>query len=253
MLVGRMLAALTWMLGAGSLALFGAFLWTGNVSTIDLRLTTGLLMLWDAFLCLLFFAQHSILVRRSVRAALKRTVPEYLQGVAYTMTSAVALLGVILLWQHSAMNVYALHGAARWPFRVILLLAFAGVVWGIQSLERFDAFGIDMYLAHVRGRQLPPVSMTVDGPYGMVRHPFYAFGIVAVWATPVLSVDRLLFNCLFTGWIYLGARLEERDLLGEFGEHYAFYRKAVPMFLPRSWTPQRAARKAKAASGGRAS
>jgi protein-S-isoprenylcysteine O-methyltransferase Ste14 len=251
MLVARVVAALAWILGAGSLALFGAFLWTESLGGIDLRLTHRSLLLWDASLCLLFFSQHSILIRRAVRDALKKAIPEYCQGVAYTFASAVVLLTLVLSWQHSAVNLYALQGAGRWVLRVVLLIAFVGVLWGIRSLERFDAFGIDLYLAHIRRSQSSPARLTIKGPYGLVRHPFYAFAIVALWATPVLSTDRLLLNVLFTGWILLGASLEERDLLAEFGEDYARYRQAVPMFVPRGWTRRDKADKEKAVSGGR--
>lgn len=236
MLVARVLAALAWIHGVGSLVLFGAFLWTESLGAIDLRLTPRSLLVWDAALCLLFFSQHSILIRRPVRNALKKAIPEHCQGVAYTFASAVVLLTLVLLWQHSAVDLYALHGVGWWVLRVVLLLALAGFVWGVRSLERFDAFGIDMYLAHIRRKPPSPAKLTVKGPYGLVRHPFYALIIVVLWVTPVLSVDRLLLNVLFTGWILLGASLEERDLLAEFGKDYASYRQAVPMFLPRRWT-----------------
>ncbi len=235
MLVTRVMVVLAWILGAGSLALFVAFLWAGSLEVIDLRLTSRSLLLWNASLCLLFFAQHSILIRRSVRGAIRKVIPEYCQGVAYTFTSAVALLTLILLWQHSPMNLYALHGMGRWLLRLVLLLAFVGFLSGIRSLERFDAFGIDAYLAHIRGTQLLPARLTIKGAYGVMRHPFYAFAIVVLWTTPLLSVDRLLLNVLFTGWILLGASLEERDLLAEFCEDYDAYRKTIPMFVPRLW------------------
>ncbi len=249
MLVARLVAALAWILGAGSLALFGAFLWSGSLGAIDLRLANRSLLAWDAFLCLLFFAQHSILIRRPVRNALKKAIPEYCYGVAYTFASAVVLLALVLLWQRSAVNLYALEGPGRWALKVVLLLAFVGVLWGIRSLEKFDAFGINGYLAHSRKRQPAPIPLTVNGPYALVRHPFYAFAIVALWATPVLSMDRLLLNVLFTGWIVLGASLEECDLLAEFGEAYALYRQEVPMFVPRRWARREEAEKAKGMGG----
>ncbi len=233
MLAVRIVVALTWILGAGSLASFGAFLWAGSFGAIDLHLTQRSRMLWDAFLCLLFFAQHSILIRRSVRNALLKVIPEYCHGVAYTFASAVVLLALVLLWQDSTVKLYVVHGGGRWALRLVLLLALAGVLWGIRSLEKFDAFGIDTYLSHIRGKRTSPPTLTIKGLYGVVRHPFYAMAIVALWATPLLSADRLLFNVFFSAWILLGARLEERDLLSEFGEAYARYRRAVPMFVPR--------------------
>jgi methanethiol S-methyltransferase len=235
MLVARVVVALAWILGAGSLLLFGGFLWTGGIVGVELHFTTSSALLWDAFLCVLFFAQHSILIRRPVRNALRNAIPDHFYGLAYTYASAVALLLLVVLWQQVAGPLYIVLGVGRWVLRITLLLAFVGVLWGIGSLERFDAFGVDTYLNHVRQRRAPPEHLTVRGPYGLVRHPFYAFGIVALWATPVLSVDRLLLNVLFTGWILLGARHEERDLLADFGEDYARYRESVPMFFPRIW------------------
>ena len=93
------------------------------------------------------------------------------------------------------------------------------------------------------------MPFTVKGPYRYLRHPFYAFSIVALWAIPSLSVDRLLFNVLFTGWIVLGAALEERDLLAQFGDDYARYRQTVPMLVPRPWRGVEAGKKANAAGG----
>lgn len=168
MLVARVAAVLTWIAGAGSLAL----LWSESLVGLDLRLTKHTLLLWDLSLCLLFFAQHSILVRRSVRNQLRRLIPEHRQGLVYTFTSAVALAALILFWQHSAENFYALSGSVRWIPRALLLLALAGVLWGILALDRFDAFGIEAYLAHVRGQQLPLGPLIVRGPYRLVRHPF---------------------------------------------------------------------------------
>ncbi len=252
MALARLLMALAWILGAGSLLAFGAFLWTENLSVVDLRLTRSSALLWDALLCLLFIAQHSILVRRPVRNTLRRAIPDYFYGLAYTYTSAVALFLLVVFWQHAAGNVYTVHGVGRWVLRITLLLAFVGVLWGIGSLERFDVFGVDAYLNHLRQRQEPPGHLTVKGPYGIVRHPFYAFGIVALWATPVFSADRLLLNVLFTGWILLGASLEERDLLADFGENYVRYRESVPMFLPRVRRGRTESKKTNPASRNRA-
>ena len=235
MFLPRLLTALAWILGVSSLLVFGGFLWNEDVGGFDLRLSPRSALLWDSSLCFLFFAQHSILIRRPVRNALKRTIPDHCYGLAYTYASAVVLLLLVVLWQHADRNLYTVYGAGKWVLRITLLLAFLGVVWGIGSLEKFDAFGVNTYLNHIRQRQSPVQHLAIKGPYGFVRHPFYACAIVALWVTPVLPIDRLLLNILFTGWILLGASLEERDLLAEFGEDYADYRKAVPMFVPRLW------------------
>ncbi len=249
MLLARLFTVLAWILGTGSLLAFGAFLWADQLAGFDLGLAAVGTLFWDSLLCLLFFAQHSILIRRQVRALLRKAIPDHFYYLFYTYTSALALLALVLLWQHTPGNLYNVQGFARWTLRIPLVLAFVGVLWGIGSLEKFDAFGIDAYLNHVRQRQRPSEHLTVQGPYRIVRHPFYAAGIVALWATPSLSVDRLLLNILFTGWILLGAILEERDLLAHFGEDYIRYRRSTPMFVPR-W--RKKGERATAVSGRRA-
>jgi protein-S-isoprenylcysteine O-methyltransferase Ste14 len=233
MLIARLLAVLAWVLGAGSLLAFGVFLFNEHLDGVDFGFTPPLALTWDASLCFLFFAQHSLLIRRSVRNVLRPAIPDHCFYLVYTYTSGIALLLLVALWQHVAVNLYVVHGIGRWMLRMVLLLAFAAVLWGIGSLEKFDAFGIDAYLDHVRQRQRPTEDLSLKGPYGIVRHPFYAAGIVALWATPFLSLDRLVLNVLFTSWIIVGANLEEGDLLAHFGQNYARYRESVPMFVPR--------------------
>ena len=56
--------------------------------------------------------------------------------------------------------------------------------------------------------------------------------LLLIWSTPRLPTDRLLFNVLWTAWIVVGAKLEERDLLVEFGETYRRNQLCVSVLLP---------------------
>ena len=56
--------------------------------------------------------------------------------------------------------------------------------------------------------------------------------LLLIWSTPRLSTDQLLFNVLWTAWIVVGAKLEERDLVADFGDTYRRYQRAVPMLVP---------------------
>jgi protein-S-isoprenylcysteine O-methyltransferase Ste14 len=58
------------------------------------------------------------------------------------------------------------------------------------------------------------------------------FNPLLFWTNPEITADRLLFNVLWTGWIYVGTLLEERDLRSEFGNAYAEYQSQVPRCLP---------------------
>jgi len=72
----------------------------------------------------------------------------------------------------------------------------------------------------------------VRGPYRWVWHPLYLCVLVLIWASLELTADRLLFNVLWTAWMVVGAILEERDLLADFGEVYRDYQRKVPMLIP---------------------
>jgi protein-S-isoprenylcysteine O-methyltransferase Ste14 len=219
-------------LGAGSLVIFAAFLWTGAFGLVDLAMTERGKVVFDSALCLVFFLQHSVMVRRGFRIRLQKWLPEYWSGVIYTIASAFALLVLVGAWQRSNVQFYVATATERWLLGTVLLLALAGVLWGIRSLGDFDAFGIRKLLAEIRGGAAPRTVLTINGPYRVVRHPFYAFAIVALWAAPVLSLDRAVLNIMFTLWIAVGATLEERDLVSEFGEAYRNYQRMVPMFVP---------------------
>ena len=83
--------------------------------------------------------------------------------------------------------------------------------------------------------------------YRLVRHPLMVGFLVVFWAAPDMSVGRLLFAAVSTGYILVGIRFEERDLKSQLGEGYRRYLTEVPRFLPR--VPLR--RSARVASGQR--
>ena len=59
-----------------------------------------------------------------------------------------------------------------------------------------------------------------------------------IWASPDVTADRLLFNVLWSIWMVVATRLEERDLAADFGEAYREYQRSVPMLVPRSLRPR---------------
>ncbi len=226
------IAAAVVVIGIGSLLVFGVFLWRGAFEVIHLDLRWYSALLWDAFLCLAFFAQHSIMVRKPFGTWLGRFVPAHFHRAIYTVASGAAVLLLTLCWQHSRIDVVVMGSAGRLLMPILLISVVAVFLWAILSLREFDAFGVQAMLAHFRAKQPDPAPLTVRGPYRWVRHPFYASGIVAVWACPTWSADRLLFNVLFTLWMVAGAYLEERDLVADFGDTYRAYQRQVPMLVP---------------------
>jgi protein-S-isoprenylcysteine O-methyltransferase Ste14 len=224
--------ALAALVGGGSLLLFGFFIIIGPVTIIRLNVSECQMFLWDGLLSILFFIQHSGMVRVSFRDRLSSFVPSRYHPSIYAVASGVTLMAVVLLWQTSPTTLVQLQGPLRWLPRVVTLLVIAGFAWGFRTLALFDTFGLVPLMARPRGNEPRTPALIVRGPYLWLRHPLYFFTMVLIWAGPDMRSDRLLFNLLWTLWIVLASFLEERDLVVAFGDAYRNYQKVVPMLIP---------------------
>lgn len=221
------------LLGWASLLVLMAFLFVGSFGVFDLGLGTTAALCLDAGLCLAFFLQHSIMVRKSFRRWQAKAVPAEYGDAIYAIASGFILLAMVVFWQVPDWPVVAVQGAFRVPFWGLFFLSIAGFAWGVRSFKHFDPFGITAIRHRLRGTHPRPQPFVAVGPYRRVRHPLYLFMMLMIWSCPTLTMDRLLFNLLWTAWITLvGTVMEERDLVAEFGDTYREYQRAVPMLIP---------------------
>lgn len=228
--------ALSILLGVGSIVLFA---WPGRPVFVNMGLSPGGALWWNAVVSVVFFAQHSIMVRRSVRVRLAAVVPQRYDRAFYAITSGLALIVVVVLLQPDAGPLFVLQGLPRMVVTLAALAAVAGFAWGIHALRSFDLLGLRPIREHLRDKPADshaaaaePNALVVRGPYRWVRHPLYTCVIVLLWADPQMGPGRLVLAGLWTAWIYVGARLEERDLIADFGDEYREYRKRVPILIP---------------------
>ena len=228
-----LIAAVAFVLGGVGLLAFGGFLWRGPPVPLDLGLSPHQALAWDALLSGLFFAQHSGMVRQRTRRALRRWLPEAYDGAVYTIASGLVLLAVVGLWQPVAEPSLSATGTWRLAIHAVFVGAALGMVWGALALRDFDLLGLRPLRdgAAADGAS----AFVVCGPYRWVRHPLYTLSLIMIWAHPDPTADRLLFGLLWSAWIVLGGRWEERDLRARFGTRYRDYQQRVPMFIPRPW------------------
>jgi protein-S-isoprenylcysteine O-methyltransferase Ste14 len=227
------------ILGGMSLLVFMIYLFVGSLNLLDMHLNERGILWFDAGLSLLFFTQHSGMIRKPCRRWLARFIPEEYIGPIYAIASGIVLLSVILLWQMPTQTVITLSGLFRWSLRAVFFLCLLGFYWGTKALRFFDPLGLRPIFNRLRGRNPMPMPISVAGPYRWVRHPLYLFMILMIWSCPDLTRDRLLFNLLWTVWIVIGSYFEENDLIVEFGDTYREYQKRVPMLVPFLKWPKR--------------
>jgi len=190
------------------------------------------MLCWDASLLLLFFLQHSGMVRRGFRARLARFIPPWSYPAVYCIASSIALAAVVVFWQPTGLHLLVCEGLTLYILNGIALFAVVFFFWGAIALRGFDPFGLSPIRAHLLDREEPRPAFVVNGPYHWVRHPLYLSILLLVWSSPDLTLDRLLANTLWTGWIWIATRWEERDLENDFGDAYRQYQKHVPMLIP---------------------
>ncbi len=221
----------TIILGEFPLLLFYLFLFLGAFSPVNFGMNYVQALAFDSFLCFLFFIQHSTLIRRTVRVKIERRIGAEYFGAFYAITSGCVLLLMFLLWQKTFVIARA-GGFAYWSLRALFVLCILGFYWGVKSFESFDPFGIEKLKSAAVKKDPKPDILTIKGPYLWVRHPLYLFSLLMIWSYPVLTADRLLFNILWTVWIIIATKFEERDLITDFGEEYKQYKARVPMLIP---------------------
>jgi methanethiol S-methyltransferase len=218
--------------GRASLLAFVLFIFTGPFFLVDMNLFQGGWLVWDTLLSSLFFVQHSGMIRRGLQARMAPYFPAYFHAAIFTVASGLVIAMVVVFWQPSGTWLIELQGPWRWLTKGVFFLAAAGMGWGVWALKAFDPYGKGAIQAQLTGKPLRPQPFTIQGPYLWVRHPLYFFVLVMLWSCPDLTADRLLFNLLWSGWIYVGTVFEEKDLVSDFGPVYQRYQKQVPMLLP---------------------
>lgn len=182
----------------------------------------------------IFALQHSIMARQGFKRWWTKVVPEPVERSTYVLFSSAAL--ILLFWQWRPLPGTAWAVAS--PILADLLWAVFGLGWAIVLIStclisHFDLFGLRQVWTHAQGTKYESPAFTTPLFYRSVRHPLYFGFLLAFWATPVMSWGHLLFAVASTGYIVIGALLEERDLRAIHGQAYSDYQKRVPMLFPR--------------------
>jgi protein-S-isoprenylcysteine O-methyltransferase Ste14 len=186
----------------------------------------------DIGLLTAFALQHSIMARPAFKRAWTRLIPEPMERSTYVLASTLLLACIVGFWQPL--------GGVLWqvtdPLAVGILYGLFALGWGILFLasfqiNHFDLFGLRQVWLYFRGRPYTHLEFKTPWLYRHMRHPLYVGLMIGLWAAPTMTVAHLVFALLCTGYVFVGVRLEERDLENALPE-YRQYRQQVPMFIP---------------------
>ncbi len=188
-------------------------------------------MIWLILSVLLWGLFHSLLASLKAKELARRRIGDRavrFYRLGYNVFAGVSFLPVLAI---AALNpdqrLYFVP--LPWSGLMVLgeILAVGGLVIGFRQTDAWEFIGLRQL-----GESNRPSKLTTSGLYHYVRHPLYAAGLAFIWLTPKMTINILAINAALTVYVVIGAAFEERKLLREFGQDYADYMAATPMFIP---------------------
>ena len=196
-----------------------------------------LISLWGAW-CFL----HSLLITHTVTGFIQERFEKAYRyyRIFYNFIALVTLIPVLVYsFSIKELPVFRWEG----PFRIVQgLLVVSAFLLFIGGARRYD---LAQFLGIRQVHENSACSVLTDDCHldtgdvlGMTRHPWYAGGILIVWARD-LDIAAILTSLVITGYFLIGIFMEERKLLVEFGEEYIDYQQRVSMLFPFKWVMQK--------------
>jgi protein-S-isoprenylcysteine O-methyltransferase Ste14 len=152
----------------------------------------------------------------------------------------------------------------RFPWDIIILipqiLALAGIIWTLRFFSLFEFAGLSQIkrwkngdfnenrerentVTEIQTKDLgngkiskdvfdEKLTLKIEGPYKIVRHPLYLFTIIFLILRPTMDLFYLVFLIFLIAYFYIGSFYEEKKLVFAFGDQYRKYQESVPRLFP---------------------
>jgi len=181
---------------------------------------------------------HSALISLTVTGYLKHCLGDRLRYYRVVYNGlALSTLIPVALYAYSIRSEPLFSWEGYWRIGQVLLLA-ASLFLFLAGGRNYDGLTF-LGLRQLRDRSsctglTETCELNTRGVLGAVRHPWYAGGMMIIWARD-LDVSAMITNIILTVYFIVGTLLEERKLSIEFPEAYKEYQQRVSMFFPYQW------------------
>ena len=180
----------------------------------------------------LFALQHAIMARPAFKRRWTRIVPKVVERSTFVLVTCTILTAMVVLWRPLPQVVWHVEGASASALWALSAVGWGTVLLSSFLIDHFELFGLRQVVRHFRGLPEEAPRFRERWLYRLVRHPLMLGFLLAFWSTPHMTVGHLFFAVMCTGYILVGTRIEERDLVAAHGESYLDYRRRVPGLLP---------------------
>ena len=181
---------------------------------------------------------HSVMISVSVTEFLKKHLgPKFHFYRLFFNLIAILTLIPVATFAYSIQTQVIFHWDGYMRIVQVILLGIAVLLFFLGG-RHYDArqfLGIKQIREGTANKLLTDTGeLDTSGILGITRHPWYIAAILFIWARQ-LDVTAIFVNVILTSYLIVGTFLEEKKLVGEFGEKYLAYQKGVSMLIPFKW------------------
>lgn len=178
---------------------------------------------------------HSAMITPAVTRRLDRILGDGTRFYRVLYNIAALLTLVPVAWYERSLEspvVWAWDGGFVFVQAALLAVALTLFITGARHYDLRRFLGIRQLGGDAAGKGLTASGrIDTSGVLGVTRHPWYAAMIAFLW-TSDMNAARLVTNIVLTAYLIVGAIIEEKKLVAEYGGEYREYQKRVPMLLP---------------------
>jgi protein-S-isoprenylcysteine O-methyltransferase Ste14 len=183
----------------------------------------------NVLLFTIFALHHSVMARTGTKAWITRVVPPDLERSVYVWIASLLFLAVCWGWRPLPGVLWHILG----PGLMIYVLQLFGLY---ITLAAARMVGIWELSGVTQPDHSKAIEFRADGPFSLVRHPIYLGWVLLVFATPVMTMNRLLFAVISTAYLVVAIPFEERSLLESYPEQYGAYQRQMRWrLIPFVW------------------
>ena len=180
---------------------------------------------------LIFAVIHSLLATDRVKKRAEKLFGKAFRyyRLLYSLISIPLFAPALIVWITYSNSTPLIYAIPQNLYPVLILVRLCAIgIFGYAMLQ------IDVLEFSGLKRQKKNVLVT-GGAYAKVRHPLYTAGIILLATNMQMTLLDLTAAVLITGYLLVGAFIEERRLLSVFGDEYRRYQEEVSMFIPVKW------------------
>lgn len=185
---------------------------------------------------LAYFIVHSLLASLSLKQLLANKLPRLMPAyrLLFNLLALITLLLPLwLLYQYQGEPLWQWQGFEKWISNALRFGAVFAFVWTLKYYDGSEILGLRQFNAGERSVE-DQERFHISPFHRFVRHPWYFFSLVFIWAGD-MEPAWLLSAVMLSLYFIIGSRLEERKLRTYHGEIYARYTHAVPGLAPLPW------------------